>query len=236
MIGNYRMMLHSGDNSHPNLNGSYLAACVFYAVMFGKSPEGLPYTAGLAGDSALILQQAADSIVFGYAQSWNLWNDLPVAGFESQISTDTLFTDNTSTNSSIWHWDFGDGNFSGEYEPIHIYSSQGSFNVSLTACDSCRCDTVTHNIQIIWSVIPEIKKEAENKITLVKQPSGKLMLKGYNGSGELRIYDLAGRIITSLVVSSGYAPDPGLPGAVYLWQLTDQMGNLLSHGKLAVNR
>lgn len=33
--------LHVADKSHPNPAGSYLAACVFYATIFGKSPEGL---------------------------------------------------------------------------------------------------------------------------------------------------------------------------------------------------
>ncbi len=33
--------LHVADKSHPNPTGSYLAACVFYATIFGKSPEGL---------------------------------------------------------------------------------------------------------------------------------------------------------------------------------------------------
>ncbi len=33
--------LHVADKSHPTPTGSYLAACVFYATLFGKSPEGL---------------------------------------------------------------------------------------------------------------------------------------------------------------------------------------------------
>lgn len=33
--------LHVADKSHPNPAGSYLAACVFYATIFGKSPERL---------------------------------------------------------------------------------------------------------------------------------------------------------------------------------------------------
>lgn len=34
--------LHIEDKSHPNPAGSYLAACVFYATIYGQSPEGLP--------------------------------------------------------------------------------------------------------------------------------------------------------------------------------------------------
>jgi hypothetical protein len=34
-------VLHDKDQSHPTLAGSYLAACVFLAVLFGESPVGL---------------------------------------------------------------------------------------------------------------------------------------------------------------------------------------------------
>ena len=35
------LVLHTDDGSHPNTLGSYLAACVFYATIFGESPVGL---------------------------------------------------------------------------------------------------------------------------------------------------------------------------------------------------
>ena len=55
--------LWQGDNSHPTLRGSYLAACVFYVVFFDESPVGLEYTAGLHSEDALFLQQAAEQTV-----------------------------------------------------------------------------------------------------------------------------------------------------------------------------
>jgi len=36
------LVLHQSDESHPNPTGSYLAACVLYATLFGKTPVGLP--------------------------------------------------------------------------------------------------------------------------------------------------------------------------------------------------
>lgn len=36
-----KLELHTQDQSHPNPTGSYLTACVLYAVVFAKSPEGL---------------------------------------------------------------------------------------------------------------------------------------------------------------------------------------------------
>jgi hypothetical protein len=37
-------VLHRPDKSHPNPTGTYLAACVFYSTLLGKSPVGLPGT------------------------------------------------------------------------------------------------------------------------------------------------------------------------------------------------
>ena len=36
------LVLHEKDKSHPNPTGTYLTACVFFAVLTGESPVGLP--------------------------------------------------------------------------------------------------------------------------------------------------------------------------------------------------
>jgi hypothetical protein len=51
--------LFAPDGSHPNVSGTYLAACTFYAALFGASPEGLGYTAGLPVAQAALLQSVA---------------------------------------------------------------------------------------------------------------------------------------------------------------------------------
>ncbi len=51
------------DGSHPELEGSYLSACVFYAEMFGESPEGLAFTAGIDSERALFYQRIAGRVV-----------------------------------------------------------------------------------------------------------------------------------------------------------------------------
>ena len=47
------------DGMHPSLEGSYLAACTAYAVIFQESPEGCTYTAGLDSETAAQLQTLA---------------------------------------------------------------------------------------------------------------------------------------------------------------------------------
>jgi hypothetical protein len=54
------LVLHDQDKSHPALAGSYLAACVFYAVLFGDTPVGIADdVAGIAESEKRVLQQAA---------------------------------------------------------------------------------------------------------------------------------------------------------------------------------
>lgn len=51
--------LWQDDQSHPTLEGSYLAACLFYGRIFNESPVGLSYTGGLSTGRAVFLQNAA---------------------------------------------------------------------------------------------------------------------------------------------------------------------------------
>jgi hypothetical protein len=61
------LLLHHADGRHANPAGSYLAACVFFAVLLGVSPVGLPGCIAIQGKmrpelahgAAALLQQAA---------------------------------------------------------------------------------------------------------------------------------------------------------------------------------
>jgi len=57
------LVLHDKDGSHPNAVGTYLAACVFAAVLAGLNPVGLasdlPGLENLAPGNVRALQQAA---------------------------------------------------------------------------------------------------------------------------------------------------------------------------------
>jgi hypothetical protein len=61
---NPKLALHSADGSHPSKAGTYLAACVFYATIYNKSPEGLPGSiGGLSDAEARPLQVIAWQVV-----------------------------------------------------------------------------------------------------------------------------------------------------------------------------
>jgi len=61
----------------------------------------------------------------------------PTANFDQNLTSGSIplnvsFT-NTSLNSLAVLWDFGDGTFSTELNPIHVFATAGTFSVTLTA-------------------------------------------------------------------------------------------------------
>ena len=69
--------LRTSDKKHPALAGTYLAACTFFAALYGQSPEGVSYDAGLGKEQAAYLQQVAWQTVQAYNQREADW--LPAA-------------------------------------------------------------------------------------------------------------------------------------------------------------
>ncbi len=61
--GDHSIELYA-DEKHPNLTGTYLAACVFYAVIFEDSAVGLPHPSQIDDPTAYYLQTITDKIVF----------------------------------------------------------------------------------------------------------------------------------------------------------------------------
>ena len=66
--------LRIADARHPSLAGTYLAACTFFAALYGQSPEGLEYDAGLGKEMAAYLQQVAWRTVQDYAHRESIWS------------------------------------------------------------------------------------------------------------------------------------------------------------------
>ncbi|MFZ4521719.1 MAG: PKD domain-containing protein [Bacteroidales bacterium] len=233
VISHTGMVLHDADDSHPNLKGSYLSACVFYAVMFGKHAAGNGYTAGIPPDSALVLQKAADSVTFGYAGSWNLNNDVPYAKFSLATTGNTLVTTNLSMGGSAWHWDFGDGAFSGLFEPVHIYAFPGVYNVKLQTCNDCFCDSVSGSITISITAVSDHGIEPGTICLAGTDGKGDLHLTNYPGDGMLRFYDLTGRATGSSGVEGGIIGHlPSISG-FSIWILEDDSGNTMARGKIS---
>jgi hypothetical protein len=59
--------MYASDREHPSIYGTYLAANVVYATVFGKSPVGSTYfPSGVGQEEAAFLQRTAWETVQGY--------------------------------------------------------------------------------------------------------------------------------------------------------------------------
>jgi hypothetical protein len=69
------LTLHESDDSHPNVYGTYLAACVFYAALFQRSPVGIPYVNDprITDGQRDFLQQIAWETVQIYEHRFSPW-------------------------------------------------------------------------------------------------------------------------------------------------------------------
>lgn len=52
--------------------------------------------------------------------------------FEKIIDNNIVYFTDNSTGAYSWLWDFGDGSTSTQQNPIHVYNSTGTYNVTLT--------------------------------------------------------------------------------------------------------
>ncbi|PWQ98591.1 glycoside hydrolase family 9 protein [Leucothrix pacifica] len=60
--------LHAPDGIHPSREGTYLAACVFYKMLYKQSPVGLFYKMGLEPETAEFLQRIAEQTVSEFSK------------------------------------------------------------------------------------------------------------------------------------------------------------------------
>ena len=89
---NNKIVLHGPDESHPNYDGSYLAACVFHAVFWEESPIGTYYDSSyIEQTKAEFLQNVANDVFFNNLEKWN---------FESAV------VDTTNVNESYYNNNF----------------------------------------------------------------------------------------------------------------------------------
>ncbi|HWR84307.1 MAG TPA: PKD domain-containing protein [Candidatus Deferrimicrobium sp.] len=115
-----------------------------------------------------------------------------------------MFTDKSTNAPSSWQWTFGDGSTSTEQNPAHIYSTVGSYTVSLTVTNTYGSDsetklnyiTVTQQLQTVMHV---------QRIVVTRAPSGT----GWVGQANVTIVDQYGVGVPSATVT-GYFNAPNL--------------------------
>lgn len=137
--------LYQQDGSHPSLEGSYLAACVFYTSLFHQPTIGSNYNPGIDPTSAGILQQVASSIVLDSLSTWKLIHSdstlLATASYSSVPGASLQSFAASANQSANFTWYFPDGSI--EVGPtIGFQYNLPSYQVVLIAEGLCDSDTL----------------------------------------------------------------------------------------------
>jgi PKD repeat protein len=79
----------------------------------------------------------------------------PVALFTFSGDPLVTFTDLSTESPSLWSWDFGDGEFSTEQNPVHNYTENGTYTVCLTATNDIGSGSSCQTVVIDFYPLPE---------------------------------------------------------------------------------
>ena len=182
--------LYSADESHPSINGSYLAACVHYASIYRESPVGASFISTVTAIDAAILQEAAELVVLDSLSTWRIGDNDVVASFTSNtVGGSTVFSEN-GTNGTTYSWDLDDGSTETAASFSYTYADDGIYNVELIATNGCDSDTVSQQVTINTTGIREntlevIVYKVQNDYTLTFTNSTPRKLHLYDTKGGL---------------------------------------------------
>lgn len=142
-----------------------------------------------------------DSGVFIKAGSFNGNTQLPAANFTAITDTSNLTVNfnNTSVNSTVYAWDFGDGSTDITANPTHTYASPGAYNVVLLASNVCYSDTTSSTIYVGTNSVNSINTNNSIKImpTLNEGVYNAIIQSSVNEKVEVRIFNIGGQLIYS---------------------------------------
>ncbi|MBK9074722.1 MAG: PKD domain-containing protein [Flavobacteriales bacterium] len=137
--------LYQADESHPSVEGTYLAACVFYSTLFQQSCAGASFTSSLPPATAAILQGIASTTVLDSSTTWNLdvpnGTDATVDGSSSNGPNDITYY---HFGEGTHLWTCSNGQSSTDANPTFTFAGPGIYTFTHTYTDPCgNTDTVT---------------------------------------------------------------------------------------------
>lgn len=218
--------LYQADESHPNVNGSYLAACTFYASIFHKSPVGATGPATITAQNRAIIQQQAASTVFDSLHVWKIDTLTPHAQFIYQITNvqptflEVQLQLNTASNADSVYWDLGGGLTATGFSPIVQLPNSGltSRQIKVEAWRRCMVDTDSMAFHI-----GSVSELLLIGIEIFPNPVSNNLQIHYKGSpmerGNLAVYNRTGKLLLQSAVDGSALDVSNLPKGLYLIEI-----------------
>ncbi|MGB0862478.1 MAG: PKD domain-containing protein, partial [Saprospiraceae bacterium] len=104
----------------------------------------------------------------------------PTANFNYTNTGLSYNFNNSSVDALTYSWDFGDGSTSNQTNPIHIFTTAGTYNVCLYASNACGTDTTCQTVTIVPIVacadLPVISNVASSSPTNCNTNNGAITI------------------------------------------------------------
>jgi acetyl esterase/lipase len=176
----------------------------------------------------------------------------PVADFTYVANGSTVYFTNTSSDTTLCLWDFGDGSSSTQVNPTHQFGSPGTYRVRLYTENSIQSwDTVSHRITITATSL-EASNPVATRLRLTSFPnpfnaSTRIQFfLNQPGEANISIYTISGQLIRefhfswlspgshSVVWDGRNNRGQAVGSGIYLCRLQSRTGQTI--GKLIVSR
>ena len=200
--------LYVGDGSHPTVQGTYLAACIFYNVIYGTTSGGNTYfPAGVTQAEADYIQGVADHVVYEVDSVRIDYRALSYNTFSANVSGNEVTVTSDIQNGTFDHWDFGDGTTSANSNDSHTYSGNGAYNVVMHTSNSCYSDSMTVEVLIGTGSLKENQNE---KLNIYPNPSmGEVIIK-MNEEKPVLVYSMTGELIKETQTNKTFVLESGI--------------------------
>ncbi len=109
----------------------------------------------------------------------------------------TVYFTDLSSNATAWKWHFGDDNTSEEQSPSHIYTTSGTYTVTLIAYNEGQTDTLVVSDLIVVSPGTGIDQMGDSEFKVYPNPSTGVVHITLNGIEEqnISVFDITGKTV-----------------------------------------
>lgn len=162
----------------------------------------------------------------------DVFDSSPSVDFTYQVSNDTVWFTNLSSNYASFTWDFGDGSYESAIEsPFHVYAAAGTYQINLQGINPCGIESKNVNVQIS---IGQDQIDEEARFSLFPNPAENeihiLIPEQYRSlDAVFTLYDSFGRKISAIQYENSTYTESiqidinALQPGIYMIQFTNKL-------------
>ena len=229
--------LYNADESHPSLNGSYLAACTFYAAIYHKSPVGAWKPTSMSSSLATAIQTQVANTVFDSLSVWRIdtsavppkGTSVNLGGTRPRALIQFFATDSLRLDSVRWF--YGNGLRASGFSASDTFTIPNGGNIYIYSEHWRKCQVSLDTINFAFLSADQFQS-ADKKFSIYPNPStDRIRLEtDLIGPVYFKLVSLEGRILEDGILENNEIDLRNLESGEYILQL--EVGGIFYYHKL----